>query len=117
MNSRREELCERIAEVHAQPPHTWRYGAELKRAILDYARERMAEGFKREEIARELGLSGSLLSKWIRRARLRMKHGRQPFAPSEVARLRAGGDGAPPVAPGRSPTSAAESEPESEPEP
>jgi transposase-like protein len=117
MNSRRQELCERIAEVHAQPPRTWRYGAELKRAIVDYARERLAEGIKQEEIARELGLSASRLGKWIRRARLRMEYGRQPFAPTEVARLRAGGDGAPPLALGSSPAPAAESEPESEPEP
>jgi transposase-like protein len=111
MNSRRQQLCERIAEVHAQASSIprRRYGAALKRDIVDYALERLAEGDSQETIAAELGLSLAVLRKWTRHARLRLARGRRPFAPSERPWPMAAGSDATPAAVS---IPASESEPE-----
>lgn len=80
MDTRRQQLQERIAAVQTEPASTRRYGAALKRAIVTYARERAAAGMTHDGIAAELGLSPSVLGKWRRHARRRWASGREPFA-------------------------------------
>ena len=83
MPSQREHLRARIAEVLTQEPRKRRYGRELKRAIVDYAFARQDEHNTIREIAKELGLSAWILSKWLRHARLRLEKGKIPFEPGE----------------------------------
>jgi transposase-like protein len=83
MPSQREQLRARIAEVLKQEPRKRRYGADLKRAIVDYAFARQDERATIREIAEELGLSVWLLGKWLRHAHLRLEKGKIPFEPGE----------------------------------
>jgi transposase-like protein len=83
MNPAAEHLRARIAAVPKQGPGGRRYGAELKRAVVEHAVARQGEGALIREIAEELGLSTGLLGKWLRHARLRLRTGRVPFAPGE----------------------------------
>lgn len=79
MKSRREELERR---VQAAPRTSWgarRYGAELKREVTEYGRERQREGATIREIAGELGLSVDALRKWMRWARRLIAAGKVPF--------------------------------------
>lgn len=79
MKSRREELARR---VQAAPRTSWgarRYGAELKREVTEYGRERQREGATIRETAGELGLSVDALRKWMRRAALQIEAGKIPF--------------------------------------
>jgi hypothetical protein len=79
MPSQREPLRVRDAcEVLKQEPRKRRYGADLKRAIVDYAFARQDEQATIREIAAELDLSASLLGKWLRHARLRLEKGKIP---------------------------------------
>lgn len=82
MDSRRQQLRERIAETQRQQPPgpARRYSTELKREVVAYALERWAEGATQKEIAAELGLSMTVLGKWFRHARRRQQAGREPFA-------------------------------------
>lgn len=82
MESRRKELKRR---VQAAPKTSWgarRYGAELKREVTEYGRERQREGASIPAIAKELGLSAETLKKWMRWARVLIEAGKVPFAPS-----------------------------------
>ena len=81
--SQREHLRARIAEVLKQEPRKRRYGADLKRAIVDYAFARQDERATIGQIASELGLSAWILGKWLRHARLRLDKGKIPFEPGE----------------------------------
>jgi transposase-like protein len=83
MNSAAEHLRVRVAAVPQQGPGGRRYGAELKRAVVEHAFARQGEGALIRDIAEELGLSTGLLGKWLRHARLRLKSGRVPFARSD----------------------------------
>jgi transposase-like protein len=83
MNPVAEHLRARIAAVPKQAHGGRRYGADLKRAVVEHAFARQGERATIREIAEELGLSAGLLGKWLRDARLRLKSGRVPFAPGE----------------------------------
>jgi transposase-like protein len=61
-----------------------RYGAELKRAVVEYAFARQGEGATIRELAGEPCLSAGLLGKWLRHARQRLEKGRVPFAPGRA---------------------------------
>jgi transposase-like protein len=74
------------ARIGAAPTHGLgrrRYGAELKRAVVEYAFAREGERATIREIAEELGLSAGVLGRWLRHARLRLKKGKIPFEPGE----------------------------------
>ena len=77
-----KRLRARIATVLRHERGGRRYGADLKRAVVEYTFARQGEGAIIRVIAEELGLSAGLLGKWLRHARLRLKSGRVPFAPS-----------------------------------
>jgi transposase-like protein len=98
MNPIGKRLRARIAAVPKQERGGRRYGAELKRAVVEYAFARQDEGATVRVIAGELGLSTGPLGKWLRHARRRLEKGRVPFAPGE-----------PPPMPWRDPEPAAES--------
>jgi transposase-like protein len=83
MNPAAEQLRVRIAAVPQPGAGGRRYGAELKRAVVEHAFARQGEGAMIREIAEELGLSTALLGKWLRHARLRLKTGRVPFERGE----------------------------------
>ena len=78
-----KRLRARLAAVLRQEGRGRRYGADLKRAVVEHAFARQGEGATIREIAGELGLSAGLLGKWLRDARLRLEKGRVPFAPGE----------------------------------
>jgi len=61
MNPAAEHLRVRIAAVPQQGPGGRRYGAELKRAVVEHAFARQGEGATIREIAEELGLSAGVL--------------------------------------------------------
>jgi transposase-like protein len=108
--SQREHLRARIAEVLEQEPRKRRYGADLKRAIVDYAFARQDEHATIREIAEELDLSAWLLAKWLRHARLRLEKGKSPFEPGEplpMPWLEPREPAAEPVAAGSSPSQVA----------
>jgi transposase-like protein len=79
-----EHLRARIAAAPKQGLGRRRYGAELKRALVEYAFAREGEHATIREIGEELGLSAGVLGRWLRRARLRLKRGRVPFEPGET---------------------------------
>jgi transposase-like protein len=81
MSPAAEHLRARIVAAPTQGPGRRRYGAELKRAVVEYAFAREGERASIREIAQELGLSAVVLGRWLRRARLRLKRGRVPFEP------------------------------------
>jgi transposase-like protein len=83
MNPAAEPLRARVAAVPQQGPGGRRYGAELKRAVVEHAFARQSEGALIREISEELGLSTGLLGKWLRHARLRLKSGKVPFTRSD----------------------------------
>jgi hypothetical protein len=43
----------------------WRCPAELKRRVVGFARERRADGASWDQIAREVGVAGSALKRWV----------------------------------------------------
>jgi transposase-like protein len=83
MSPAAEHLRARIVAAPTQGPGRRRYGAELKRAVVEYAFAREGERATIREIAEELGLSAGVLGRLLRRARLRLKKGRVPFEPGE----------------------------------
>jgi transposase-like protein len=83
MSPAAEHLRSRIVAAPTYGPGRRRYGAELKRAVVEYAFAREGERATIREIAEELGLSAGVLGRWLRRARLRLKKGRVPFEPGE----------------------------------
>jgi transposase-like protein len=83
-----EHLHARIAVVLKQDGGGRRYGAELKRAVVEHAFARKDEGAIIREIAKELGLSIGLLYKWLRHARLQLDTGKMPFEPGEPPTMR-----------------------------
>lgn len=76
-NSQLHDLQKRIAQAQAQPRR--RYGSELKREIVTYAAARHSQKVSIRKIATELGLSGPVLTAWMRHARLRQEAGKIPF--------------------------------------
>lgn len=82
MESRREELKRRVQAAPKMPWGPRRYGAELKRDVTEYGRERQAEGVTLRKIAEELGLSAWSLMKWMRWAKTLIEAGKVPFEPS-----------------------------------
>ena len=82
MESRREELKRRIQTAPKVPWGPRRYGAELKRDVTEYGRERQTEGVSMKKIAEELGLSAWSLMKWMRWAKTLIEAGKVPFEPS-----------------------------------
>jgi transposase-like protein/molybdenum-dependent DNA-binding transcriptional regulator ModE len=78
-----EHLRARIVAAPKQGPGKRRYGAELKRAVVEYAFAREGERATIREIAEELGLAAGVLGRWLRHARLRLKKGKIPFEPGE----------------------------------
>jgi transposase-like protein len=83
MSPAAEHLRARIVAAPTQRLGRRRYGAELKRAVVEYAFVRKGEGATIREVAEELGLSAGILGRWLRRARLRLKRGRAPFESGE----------------------------------
>jgi transposase-like protein len=83
MSPAAEHLRARIAAAPTYGPGRRHYGAELKRALVEYAFAREGERATIREIAKELGLSAGVLGRWLRRARLRLKRGRVSFEPGE----------------------------------
>jgi transposase-like protein len=79
MSPAAEHLRARIVAAPTYGPGRRRYGAELKRAVVEYAFAREGERATIREIAEEFGLSAGVLGRWLRRARLRLKKGRVPF--------------------------------------
>jgi transposase-like protein len=79
-----EHLRARIGAAPTQGLGKRRYGAELKRAVVEHALAREGERATIREIAEELGLSAEVLGRWLRHARRRrIKKGRVPFEPGE----------------------------------
>jgi transposase-like protein len=83
MSPAAEHLRARIVAAPTQRLGRRRYGAELKRAVVEYAFVRKGEGATMREVVEELGLSAGVLGRWLRRARLRLKRGRAPFESGE----------------------------------
>jgi transposase-like protein len=83
MSPAAEHLRARIVVAPTQGLGRRRYGAELKRAVVEYAFAREGERATIREIAEELGLSAGVLGRWLRHARLRLKNGKIPFEPGE----------------------------------
>ena len=83
MSPAAEHLRARIVAAPTQGLGRRRYGAELKRAVVEYVFARQGEGATIREIAEKLGLSAGVLGRWLRRARLRLTRGRTPFEPGE----------------------------------
>jgi hypothetical protein len=79
MKSRREALRRRVQTARKTHGVARRYGAELKRDVTEYGRERQREGATIVEIAEELELSADSLRKWMRWAKLLTKAGKIPF--------------------------------------
>lgn len=82
MESRREELKRRVQAAPKMPWGPRRYGAELKRDVTEYGRERQTEGVSMKQIAEELGLPAWSLMKWMRWAKTLIEAGKVPFEPS-----------------------------------
>ena len=82
MESRREELKRRVQAAPKTPWGARRYGAELKREVAEYGKERQREGASIVETAKELGLPVDSLRKWMRWARVLIDAGKVPFEPS-----------------------------------
>lgn len=82
MESRREELKRRVQTAPKMPWGPRRYGAELKRDVTEYGRERQTEGVSMKKVAEELGLSAWSLMKWMRWAKTLIEAGKVPFEPS-----------------------------------
>jgi transposase-like protein len=83
-----EHLRARIAAAPKQEPGRRRYGAELKRAVVEHVFARQGEGATIRESAEEPGLAAGLVYKWLHHARLRLKKGRGPFEPGEPPTMR-----------------------------
>jgi transposase-like protein len=83
MSPAAEHLRARIVAAPTLGLGRRRYGAELKRAVVEYAFAREGERATIREIAAELGLSAVVLGRWLRHARLRLKNGKIPFEPGE----------------------------------
>jgi transposase-like protein len=83
MSPAAEHLRARIVAAPTQRLGRRRYGAELKRGVVEYAFARKGERATIREIAEELGLSAGVLGRWLRRARLRLKKGRVSVEPGE----------------------------------
>lgn len=81
MESRREELKRRVRTAPKTPWGARRYGAELKKEVTEYGRERQREGASIVEIAKELGLPADSLRKWMRWAKVLIDAGKVPFEP------------------------------------
>jgi transposase-like protein len=92
MKSRREELKRRVQAAPKTPWGARRYGAELKREVTEYGRERQKEGATIAAIAEELGLSGDSLKKWMRWAAVLIAAGKVPFEDSQRGPSRAPGN-------------------------
>jgi transposase-like protein len=88
MNPAAEDLRARIVAAPNQGPGRRRYGAELKRAVVEHVFARQGEGATIREIAEELGLSAGLLYKWLHGARLERENGKVPFEPGEPPSMR-----------------------------
>jgi len=78
MSAAAKRLRARIAVVPKRERGGRRYGADLKRAVVEYAFTRQGEHATIHVIAEELGLSTGLLGKWLRHARLRLSKGKSP---------------------------------------
>jgi len=78
-----EHLRARIAAAPKQGLGRRRYGAEFKRAVVEYVFARQGEGAAIRQIAEELGLTAGLLYKWLHYARLEREDGTGPFEPGE----------------------------------
>jgi transposase-like protein len=83
MSPAAEHLRARIAAAPTQGPGRRRYGAELKRAVVEYVFARQGEGATIRESTEELGLAAGLVYKWLHHARLRPKNGKIPFESGE----------------------------------
>jgi transposase-like protein len=90
MNPAAEDLRARIVAAPKQGPGRRRYGAELKRAVVEHVFARLGEGATIREIAEELGLSAGLLYKWLHDARLEREreNGKAPSEPDELPSMR-----------------------------
>jgi hypothetical protein len=83
MSPAAEHLRARIVAAPTQGLGRRCYGAELKRAVVEYVFARQGEGATIRESAEELGLSAGVLGRWLRRARRRVNKGKIPFEPGE----------------------------------
>ena len=83
MSSAAEHLRARILAVPTQGSGRRRYGAELKRAVVEHALARQGEGATIRASAEELGLTAGLLYKWLHHGRLEPEKGKVPFEPGE----------------------------------
>lgn len=92
MKTRRGELKRRVQAAPKTPWGARRYGAELKREVTEYGRERQREGATVAEIAEELGLPAESLKKWMRWAKVLIEAGKVPFEPSRRRPGRAQGN-------------------------
>ena len=88
MSPAAEQLCARIVAAPKQGPGRRRYSTDLKRAVVEHAFVREGERATIREIAEELGLSATLLGRWLRHARRRLKNGKIPFEPGEPPTMR-----------------------------
>jgi transposase-like protein len=88
MNPAAEDLRARIVAAPKQGPGRRRYGAELKRAVVEHVFARLGEGATIREIAEELGLSAGLVYKWLPDARLERENGKVLSGPGELPSMR-----------------------------
>jgi transposase-like protein len=84
MNPRQDELRRQIAETQKEPGPRRRYDEEVKRAVVEYTRERRSQGASLTMIGKELGLPMLTCRKWLRQTERAERRARREAA---------GGDG------------------------
>lgn len=68
MNPRQDELRRQIAEAQKTAATRRRYDKEVKKAVVEYIRERREEGVPMTRIGKALGLPMMTCRKWLRQA-------------------------------------------------
>jgi transposase-like protein len=86
MNPRQDELRRRIAETQKEPGPRRRYDEEVKRAVVEYIRERRCQGASLMMIGKELGLPMLTCRKWLRRTERAERRARLEAAGDEGER-------------------------------
>ena len=65
----KEDLQQRIRSTAVMSDGKTRFSEELRRDVIEYAKERLAEGESRNSIAVELGMNAWTLSRWHQKPR------------------------------------------------
>ena len=75
MNPRQDELRRQIAETQKMPVKRRRYDVGVKRAVVEYIRDRRGQGVPMTRIGKDLGLSMMTCRKWLRQAERAVRRG------------------------------------------